>query len=916
MMRRAKGLVMAWGIGLLLAWPARAGDQPAAEQVVQATGVSAGLAVVVGTTDGALEAGLTNQGRMLVQGLALSAAAAAKARQHIFEKTLYGLASVSVVKTAATLPYYDRLVNLLVADLDALGADGPAKDEIDRVLGYEGVAYLKRGGAWTRTVKPTPREIDRWSHYAYDASRNAVSKDRLVGPPNAVRWLCGPTGRNPIGGPRTSDGVFVQIGMPYNPRAMSGRPSGDPSHPWAPVDPSAAMLWARDVHSGVLLWYRTLNRLPARGYKRWTSYGVDFAETFVASGGRVYGFDFTQEHVALTAWNLRTGAVETVFDASRVFRKSEGSSGADGVAPAAQKKKSPTPEWLQQAHETFADSRVLVHGNRVVHLLRDRIYVMDAASGQVRWAKEFVPGTYGLLAWISSDRLLAISVEGSFESFYRNIEARYAALEAWRIEDGNPLWRFTDFNGMTFCDIDSRAVTFGCLGDDLLIPGKRKADYRLMLLNTRDGKRVWDVGAPGMTPVPGVAPCTWCIIGDRIWAAHRNAGVTFDRITGKTLSDLKFTNPGACAGGGGTTDFFIIKKYFMPTSQELTSGNLAQYYWLRTIGQTCGEKLCPSYGSVFALHPVCGCEMHLTGTVAYYPIRPTTPAPDAERRSSSGLSVLGPVPRQSEAWKHPGAFDWGKPDWLRSFMSRRRIESVRPPKPAGDVPAASPDSAPGAPMYSTRGGGPVLNWVGYGLTQTAPVQAGDLSLVAYVQEHRLAARRGDREVWNVVAGGRISSPPVVGQGRAFFGSHDGYVYAVNVQDGALAWRFLAAPADRRHVVFGQVESAWPVFNVVLHEGKLYGAAGRHSELDGGIHLYGLDPESGSVVWHVRHASGLSTEKDRPIESSWERIRVLNDPIEIRDGKIWIQEKDIVDLAHPRDTILNPESIVPPWLWPG
>jgi hypothetical protein len=66
-------------IGLILAsaaWGANAADLPPAAQVLKETGVPAGLAVVVGTTDGRLEADLTDGGKMLVQGLALSDEAA------------------------------------------------------------------------------------------------------------------------------------------------------------------------------------------------------------------------------------------------------------------------------------------------------------------------------------------------------------------------------------------------------------------------------------------------------------------------------------------------------------------------------------------------------------------------------------------------------------------------------------------------------------------------------------------------------------------------------------------------------------------------------------------------------------------------------------------------------------------------
>ena len=42
-------------LALLVGWPARAANMPVAEELLQEAGVSAGLAVVVGTTDGALE---------------------------------------------------------------------------------------------------------------------------------------------------------------------------------------------------------------------------------------------------------------------------------------------------------------------------------------------------------------------------------------------------------------------------------------------------------------------------------------------------------------------------------------------------------------------------------------------------------------------------------------------------------------------------------------------------------------------------------------------------------------------------------------------------------------------------------------------------------------------------------------------
>src|SRR5690606_20521633 len=43
--------------------------------------------------------------------------------------------------------------------------------------------------------------------------------------------------------------------------------------------------------------------------------------------------------------------------------------------------------------------------------------------------------------------------------------------------------------------------------------------------------------------------------------------------------------------------------------------------------------------------------------------------------------------------------------------------------------------------------------------------------------------------WLFKAGGAINSSPVVVKGAVYFGSDDGYLYAVNAADGKRLWRF-------------------------------------------------------------------------------------------------------------------------------
>jgi outer membrane protein assembly factor BamB len=138
-----------------------------------------------------------------------------------------------------------------------------------------------------------------------------------------------------------------------------------------------------------------------------------------------------------------------------------------------------------------------------------------------------------------------------------------------------------------------------------------------------------------------------------------------------------------------------------------------------------------------------------------------------------------------------------------------------------------------------------------------------------------------QSIWTYIAGGRIDSSPTIctfvvppsggtdeakdnaapiqeppkgGTTNSFclFGSADGYVYCLRASDGVLAWRFRAAPDERRVVAFGQIESAWPVHgSVLIVNDTAYFAAGRSSFLDGGIMLYGIDPITGRKRYETR-----------------------------------------------------------------
>ena len=163
---------------------------------------------------------------------------------------------------------------------------------------------------------------------------------------------------------------------------------------------------------------------------------------------------------------------------------------------------------------------------------------------------------------------------------------------------------------------------------------------------------------------------------------------------------------------------------------------------------------------------------------------------------------------------------------------------------------------------------------------TQPVVADGRIIVAEEDAHTVFCLDSDsgQSIWQYTTGGRIDSSPTLHRGMVLFGSTDGWVYCLSAADGQLAWRFRAAPDERRIVVHSQLESAWPVHgSVLVQDGVAYCTAGRSSYLDGGIWVYGLDPDTGKVL-HEKRLEGpepdVTREAGRPFDMEGARSDLL------------------------------------------
>jgi outer membrane protein assembly factor BamB len=153
-----------------------------------------------------------------------------------------------------------------------------------------------------------------------------------------------------------------------------------------------------------------------------------------------------------------------------------------------------------------------------------------------------------------------------------------------------------------------------------------------------------------------------------------------------------------------------------------------------------------------------------------------------------------------------------------------------------------------------------------------------MAFVAAREEHRLVALDATtgKQRWAFTAGGRLDAPPTLHDGLCLLGCRDGWVYALRAGDGALAWKFRAAPGRRDIVAFGQLESAWPLLGgVVVEGGVLYCVAGRSTELDGGLFGYALEPRTGEVLWKGRGPRKPSDRDPNLIGGSINQMGILN-----------------------------------------
>lgn len=806
-----------------LALAGASGAEDRAQALVKEARFPGGIAVHVGGADATLLRAVEQQSpRLLGHLLMAKEEDALKAREGLVAAGLHGKITVGQWQSGA-LPFIDNFVNLLIVEQP----DAVAREELLRVLAPEGTAFL---GAEV-IHKPRPATMDDWPHQLYDASGNAVSKDKALKPPlGRLQW---------VGSPRWSRHHDKMS-------SVSACVSGDgkvfyifdEGSTFTPYLPCRWMLTARDAFNGVVLWQQPIDEWIGNLYGL-KSGPATLPRRLVVAG----------KQVCVT---LGIEAPVSVLDTAtgKILKTIPGTEGTEEIIH--------EDGFLYLVADTNQDKEEFQNGPRMNFPggrwipRKKQVLCCDLNEGKVRWSKEF--------DWVAPSTLSA-----SRGKVYLFDGAQVTALSR---EDGSQLWKSAELpvwkQMATFyapkLTVQGGVVMF--VGGEDYVPHRGSAEGKATGLSTENGKVLWT----GKHLSGGYqSPSDLLVIDGKMWSANVTSGRK-ESPTG--TGDILARNPGSgkeeksftdipaywfhhrCYPAKATEDYLIMSR----TGTEFVdvrTGEWTLHHWVRG---ACLYGIMPANGLLYAPQHPCACYIgaKMYGFTALAPAsgqRAMLPTAEDQR-----LRTLGDAPPAFPKEQAQEAGEW--PTYRSDVARSGLVSGIR---------------APGSLKWSVDFPGQL----------TQPVIADHKVLVADKDNPVLCAFKADsgEPVWRFIPGGRINSSPAVYKGLVYFGATDGFVYCLDLSSGALRWKFQGTPAPANHMYLERMEATHPVHgNVLVMNDRVYTMAGRSMFTDGGIHFLVLDALTGRKLQeHIMDDKVPGT--DEPLQMQHE---ILNMPMALTD----------------------------------
>jgi outer membrane protein assembly factor BamB len=757
-----------------------------ASDILAQSGVKGGIVVHVGCGDGSVTQKLRANDSYQVQGLTKEADKVSAIRDSIYKAGVSGAVAISEWN-GKHLPYIENYVNLLVIE----DAAAVSKEEIDRVLTPLGVAMVKKGGAWEKITKAWPKDMDEWTHYAYDSKGNPTSKDLLVGPPSRMQW---------VGNPRWSrhhdrmSSVSAKV-------SAGGRIYYiiDEGSRISILMPAKFMLIARDAFNGTVLWKKPI---PEWSTHLWPlkSGPTQLTRRIVAIGDKVYVTMGIADPIScldgatgkvIRVYEQTKGAEELIMRNGTIFalvNKEPWVLNKDFAVKAQSDQQRVTTEFnwdgkprnllaidaesgktLWQQEDRIAPVTLAIDDKRLVYYNGDGIAARDVKTGEVKFTtdptkrRQLYEFNFAPRILLHKDVIIYAGGDG--------------AMKGMNAETGKDIWT-APHEKSGYRSLEDVIVAQGLVWNSGNMNGNQSGEYRGFDPLTGEKKKSF---------FPDVPEGTY-------WFHHR------------------------CYMGKAT------EKYIIPSRTGIEYVDMEKQHWdlNHWVRGACLYGVMPANGLTYAGPHNCACypEAKLDGMAVMasaprYPMPANTP--DDQRL------VKGPAYADAIDEKEADIQDWPtyRSDNARSGAAKSDLKKDL--AMAWEVKLTPPLS-------------------------TTTTAAG-LTFVSEVDKHTLHAfdAATGKPAWHFIAGGRIDSPPTYWKGRVFFGGKDGQVYCVRATDGALIWRFQAAPVMLSHGAWEMIESVWPVHGSVLVENGLVSCIAGHScFLDGGLWFYRLDAKTGEM----------------------------------------------------------------------
>jgi len=768
-----------------------------AGEVFRESGVRGGLIVHVGCGDGSLTAALRAGNGYLVHGLDTNPAHVDRARAHVRSLGLYGPVSIDTFD-GRRLPYVDNLVNLVVAE--DLGEVPMA--EVLRVLCPRGVAYVKRDGRWTKTVKPWPQEIDEWTHFLHGPDNNAVADDVAVGPPRRMQWLAGPQWtRHHHKDKGTQGAVRAMVSAGGRLFYMVDEATA------ANINvPSRWFLVARDAFSGVVLWKKPVaaGLFPRRLEQLWRQIIAQRDRVFVQMG--------TDQ--PLCALDAATGEVvksypgtenlEEVIEAGdRLFAVVDPRCIVALHADSAEE----LWRWAPPEGVAIVPLTLAASGNKVFVKTDASVCCLSAETGRPIW--RFVPQIPGKRRRLSWPRAKLIATDDVVLCSYGGINPEVLNRDKWEYLGSHP--RVNEYGGT------------------------------LAAFSADDGRVLWQTAyKPGLESYPGDI----FVIDGRVWLGPDYSEVR-DLHTGKvtrtdSVLDRLWTtgHHHRCYPEKATSRYILTGKRGVEMI-DVAGEEHSRNNWVRG---TCRIGVTPCNGLMYATPHSCGCYMEakLYGFWALASEKETRHATAAIERLEKG-PAFGQIMNHKSQIINPPAWPTYRHDPVRSGGT------------AAEVPAEL------KPVWKTRIGGRVTApVVAAGRVVMAEVDGHRIvCLDANTGQEQWSFATGGRvDSPPTVYEGLVLAGCADGWVyclRLVDGKLAWRFLAAPLRINAVAFD----QVESLWPVHG---------SVLVKDGVAYATAGRSSYLDGGITLCALDPATGKLLHHTRLRSEHPGAMDPPPEA--------------------------------------------------